>query len=99
MIRGTTPTLEFSLPFDTAELAEAYVTFAQRGRIRLDIPLAQCEEDGSILRVRLTQEQTLALTAQADVEIQIRCRDTVGNATASEIVRVDCGRILKEGEI
>lgn len=29
MIRGTTPTLEFTLPFDTSLIAEMYVTMAQ----------------------------------------------------------------------
>ena len=29
MIRGTTPTLEFTLPFDTSLIAEMYVTIAQ----------------------------------------------------------------------
>ena len=35
MIRGTTPTLEFVLPIDTGQLAEAFVTLAQRGAMAI----------------------------------------------------------------
>lgn len=37
MIRGTTPTLEFTLPFDTSLIAEMYVTIAQGERLLLPI--------------------------------------------------------------
>lgn len=47
MIRGTTPTLEFILPFDTSLLAEAYVTLAQAGDVVLDKPLSECTLDGN----------------------------------------------------
>lgn len=30
MIRGTTPTLEFTLPFDTSLIAEMYVTIFRK---------------------------------------------------------------------
>lgn len=30
MIRGTTPTLEFALPFEVDLIAEAYVTISQK---------------------------------------------------------------------
>ena len=36
MIRGTTPVLEFTLPFETDLLEEAYVTIAQRGTVVIE---------------------------------------------------------------
>lgn len=34
MIRGTTPTLEFTLPFDTSLIAEMYVTIGGKRELR-----------------------------------------------------------------
>ena len=36
MIRGTTPTLEFTLPFDTSLIAKMYITMAQNGKMALE---------------------------------------------------------------
>ena len=36
VIRGTTPRLEFTLPFDVDQLSEAYVTLSQNGEIVVD---------------------------------------------------------------
>jgi hypothetical protein len=42
MIRGTTPTLEFTLPFDTSLIAEMYVTIAQGEKTVLEKTLSDC---------------------------------------------------------
>lgn len=36
MIRGTTPMLEFALPFDTSLIAEMYITITQNGVTMLE---------------------------------------------------------------
>ena len=36
MIRGTTPTFEFTLPMLTDEIAAGYITFAQDGSVVID---------------------------------------------------------------
>lgn len=38
MIRGTTPTLEFTLPFDTSLIAEMYITLTQNGTTTMEKP-------------------------------------------------------------
>lgn len=38
MIRGTTPTLEFTMPFDISLIAEMYITLAQNGATVLEKP-------------------------------------------------------------
>lgn len=38
MIRGTTPTLEFTMPFDTSLIAELYITITQNGATALEKP-------------------------------------------------------------
>lgn len=99
LIRGTTPTLEFTLPFPAAELAEAFVTISQQGAVVIDKPLAEIEASGNALTVRLTQEDTLKLTGDSTSEIQIRARTLAGEALASNIVLVATARILKDGVI
>lgn len=99
MIRGTTPTLEFTIPFDTNLLEEAYVTLAQNKKIVIDKSLSECRCSDNVLSVKLTQEETLLLSSNSTVEIQIRARTKDGNAVASEIMAVSPDRILKDGVI
>lgn len=101
MIRGTTPTLEFTLPFDTSLIAEMYVTMTQNGITALEKTLSDCNCSGTSVSLTLTQEDTLRLQQQprSQAEIQIRVRTTAGEALASDIMSVYVGRILKEGVI
>ncbi len=99
LIRGTTPTLEFALPFPAEALAEAFVTISQSDTVVLDKPLSACNCNGKMLMVRLTQEETLRLDCNCMSEIQIRARTLEGEAIASDIVRVSTARILKDGVI
>lgn len=99
MIRGTTPTLQFIMPFSTSQLTEAYVTLSQNGEIVLDKALSDCNCEENKLSVRLTQEETLRLQCDSTTEIQIRARTVDDEALASNIFRVSTGRILKEGVI
>lgn len=99
MIRGTTPTLEFVLPFDTSILVNAYVTFEQNGELVLEKTLEDCVCQENMISVKLTQEETLKLTSGSITEIQIRAKTADGDALASNIIRESTGRILKEGVI
>lgn len=99
MIRGTTPLLEFTLPFDVSQLDEAYVTLCQSGVAVLEKRLDECKAEGSVLSIRLTQDETLRLSAGQTTEIQIRVRLLSGDALASNIIRANTDRILKDGVI
>lgn len=99
MIRGTTPTLEFTLPFDIDILEEAWVTLSQNKVVVIDKELEHCTCENNKLTVRLTQEETLKLACDCYTEIQIRARTKEGDALASEIISVHTYRILKEGVI
>lgn len=101
MIRGTTPTLEFTLPFDTSLIAEMYITMSQNDKVVLEKSMADCNCFGMVITLNLTQEDTLKLEQKpgAQAEIQIRIRTKEGEALASDIMRVYVGRILKEGVI
>lgn len=99
MIRGTTPTLEFTLPFDTSLLSDAYVTFAQNKHVVLDKKLSECQCSENKLIVKLTQEETLMLKCNCLVEMQIRAKDLNGDVIASDIIVESPDRILKDGVI
>lgn len=99
MIRGTTPTLEFTIPFDTSELAEAFVTLSQNDTIVLDKALNDCKCDARKLSVRLSQEETLKLSCDCTTDIQVRVRTKAGDALASDIIKVYTNKILKDGVI
>lgn len=99
MIRGTTPTLEFTLPFDINMIAEAWVTLSQRDEVVMNKELKDCMCEDNKLIVKLTQAETLKLDCECNTEIQIRVRTKEGEALASDIITVGTDRILKDGEI
>ena len=99
MIRGTTPRLEFTLPFETGNLDAAWVTIAQNKKEIINKELAACKCEGCKLSVDLTQEDTLKLDCSCKAELQVRVKTRDGEALASEIIRVDVDRILKDGAI
>jgi hypothetical protein len=99
LIRGTTPTIEIELPFSADLLAEAFVTIAQHRIVVIDKSLKDCEVNGNVLTLRLTQKETLLMDGDCISEIQIRGRTVTGDAVASEIVQAATARILKEGVI
>ena len=100
MIRGTTPILNFTLPFEVSELSEYWITISQRyENIKIDKTSTDCTASGSEITLELTQEDTLMLIAGKPVYIQIRALTTADLAIASNMVTCDVGDILKEGVI
>ena len=99
MTRGTTPTLQFVLPF-AANLIDVHdIAFAQQlqpyspAQIVLDKSLADCTIDGDTVSLVLSQEDTVALSSAQDVEIQLRFLSN-GSALAAQIISVPVGRRL-----
>ena len=91
--------MEFTLPFSTELLAEAYVTLSQNKKVVIDKSLDECEVSGNRLSVKLTQADTLLLDSDHKTEIQIRARTHEDEALASDIITVNTDRILKDGVI
>lgn len=98
MKRGTTPTHTFTLPFATAALSEAYITYAQLGVTKIEKDLSDCTIDGNNLSVTLTQKETLSLKEDRPTEIQVAVK-LQGKVMRSQIITVSTDRILKDGEI
>lgn len=97
MIRGTTPTLEFELPFSSDEISICSIALSQRDEVVVEKKLEDCQTDGNMLRCTLTEKETLLLDCDYGVvEIQVRLK--CGNrALASDIIQMSVGRILKDG--
>ncbi len=102
MTRGTTPTLEFQLPFAANIIDVLSVAFSQKtqpyspAQLVLEKSLTDCTLSGQSVMLTLTQEDTLKLDAAQDVEIQLRILSN-GSALASQIIKIPVGRILKDG--
>ena len=82
MIRGTTPTHTFTLPFDVSVIKEIHVIYAQ-GRVKLVKKKADCELSGNEVKVRLSQEETLMFCAALPFKVQVRVLTHIGDALAS----------------
>lgn len=60
MIRGTTPTLEFTMPFDTSLIAELYITITQNGATALEKTLSDCNCNDTSVSLTLTESYAIA---------------------------------------
>lgn len=98
MYRGTTPTLVFTLPFEASGISALNIAFAQKLEVVLEKELEDCQLDGSQVTVKLTEADTLKFSHEDLLEIQMRCVFD-GNKLASNIIRTDVKRILKDGEL
>lgn len=103
IVRGTTPTLTFPVPFDPSTADSIWITFAQDGREVFTVEKDGCDDLApKLITATLTQQQTLSLQAGKQVLIQIRVGFTVdgeNRALASDILTDMVTDVLKDGEI
>lgn len=99
IFRGTTPKFTFTLPFDTSLIDKVYITFYQRDRKSIEKEISDCELSYNKLTLKLTQNDTLSLVSNVDVQIQIRALLTDGSAVASKVNYKKVADVLKDGEI
>lgn len=95
MIRGTTPTHTFELPFDSDMVSKARVLYAQNGIIVLTKDNEECLREGSCISVKLTQKDTLKFDCNYPVEVQIRVLLDNEEALASTVIKVSVGKCLE----
>lgn len=94
MIRGTTPTHTFKLPFDTSNVQNAAVIYAQNDAVLFEKQAKDCAMQGDEISVTLTQEETLKFDCHYNAQIQIRVLTTGGQALASGVYVVDVAKCL-----
>ena len=94
MIRGTTPTHTFTLPFDVARVKQIRILYAQNRNVLVTKETADCVMEGSTVSVTLTQEDTFKFDCEEHVQIQLRVLTTDGQALSTPIKVVDVGTCL-----
>lgn len=94
MVKGTTPTHYFTLPFDTSLLENARIVYSQYEKVVLKKELLDCECDGNVLSCRLTQEETFLFVHPRSIQIQLRALTTSGDVINSYIETVTCEQCL-----
>lgn len=102
MIRGTTPTLLFTLPFEVDKIQICYIAFAQNNKIILEKTSNDNDiefENTDTLKVKLTQDETLLFEEDVIVEIQLRIKTVSNDVLASNIIKEKVEKILKDGVI
>lgn len=100
MFRGTTPTIQFTLPFAASACDEIWITISQFGNEVLTKTKADCSIDGNKVSVTLTQEETLKLRANSNGQTLVQMRvKTNKKAFASKVFAVRAEDILKDGVI
>lgn len=107
--RGTTPRHYFQFPFQQNEVAALYISYMQKGSIRVEKELKDITFDvvNSLIQIDLSQEDTLSfekynwLDRQRDslILIQIRTRLTNGECWVSDPIKDRLGDVLKDGVI
>lgn len=99
MIRGTTPTLEFKLPFNWDDIDAIDIVFAQCRKVILKKTMDDCTIVEDVMKLKLTKEDTLRFRCGREAEIQLIVDFVTGGTIASEIITVNVEHILGDGEI
>ena len=111
MRRGTTPTNRFITNLDLRDAKEAYMSYAQDEEVIFEKTLedmvikeinVECGEETItkyLIKIKLSQEETLSLSTEMPVEIHCRPVYPDGTVPSCPIIRVPVERILKEGVI
>lgn len=95
MIRGTTPTHIYTLPFLTENIKEIRIIYAQDDSVLLVKTAADCTLENDTATVKLAQEETLLFECKKPVQIQVRVLTVGGDALASNIEHVSAGKCLE----
>ena len=79
-----------------ASAKEIVVTYEQKGKEIIEKRKNDLTIENNIIWFRLTQEETLSLKSNSDIEVQIRILTADNQAPASAIFTLPVERILNE---
>lgn len=89
MVIGGTPLHTFTLDIaDMPNIVEVLISYTQNGRVILRKKLKDCELSGNVIKVRLSQEDTLKFNESHKVRIQIKLKTDTGEVIPSDVVSV-----------
>lgn len=95
-MRGTTPHLTFTLPFEASMVAKAKLVIKQGDRLLLRKNTADCTLEDNTLTARLSREDTLQLPEDETVFVQLEIETTGGDSLVAAPVTLYTGRLLDE---
>lgn len=72
IVRGTTPTHDFELPYQKEFVNDIRISYVQNNQEILTKSLEECSLVGNVLSVDLTQEDTFLFLPKWNVEIEIK---------------------------
>ena len=102
MRQFTTPIESLFIPGHSLTGSRIFVSFADKCRkhtitVTEDIDVVQDDEQGSVIEVHLTQEQTGIFDRLEPIDIQVNWITQSGERNATEIVSVPCWEnLMKE---
>lgn len=102
MVRGSTPTFTFVIPFNVSQIKNLYVTTEQKvgtDVIQIEKSIDECELQGTKVSCRFTQEDTLKLKENKHANVQLRVLTHSDEALVSDVFEVAVNELLKEGVI
>lgn len=102
MIKGTTPTLHYNLPFATSVIksAEIIVEYVDANKsVKIIKTIDDCVIGEDCISTSLTQEETLKLPAPSTVNVQLRILTIDELVLATEIQKISVKRLLREDVI
>lgn len=94
MRKGTTPTLTFTIPFDTAEIDCLRIILANDNNVILVKDDNECTLKGNEITVQLTQEETFLFDCDSMNQVQIRIKMKSGEVVSSDILKLPVKRCL-----
>ncbi|MGF6375131.1 putative nucleic-acid-binding protein [Clostridiales Family XIII bacterium PM5-7] len=106
IVRGTTPTHNFAMPFSIEDISEVIIAYVQDDEIVIEKEKGDIELDleNNIMSVQLSQEETLRFAVKDKyidniVLIQVRVILIDNYAYASDIIREKVADVLVDREI
>ena len=84
IIRGTTPTLTFNLPFEVSTLEMGFIVIQQGGSTVIEKEFSDCVCSGTSVAAQFTQNETLKLCSHCNAEVSLVVKTLVGERLETE---------------
>ena len=99
LYRGTTPTHTFKLPFSTDDIQTVIAGYFQNGSLLLRKEDADFLREGDMLKVKLTQKETLLFDCKYPFLVQLKVKTIYDDVLVSDPISSDVRDCLIEGEL
>lgn len=96
IFQGSTPVHEFTLPFPTDLVENIVVTYEQGDAVVIEKKDNEIERDGYVIRVSLTQAETLKFENGKMVKIQLKVKTTENEVIPSDIIYCGVSEVLNK---